>query len=156
MSILDGKMVFLSAFLMGAVAAANAGTVTLSGEGVTVRYEDRAAELTGAPSLIATGLMTSPASVAGVRFAAGERGTALQALPGEASAGGVGGASSVGGVASPHSFAEGAALSFSLGDAGQGEGGFDVLLLAGLALFALIARQRIIALSRASHSPIFQ
>ncbi|NMF86990.1 hypothetical protein [Aromatoleum petrolei] len=152
MSILDGKMVFLSAFLIGAINAANAGTVTLSGEGVTVRYEDRAAELTGAPSLIATGLMTSPASVAGVRFAAGERGTGLQALPGAASAGGVG----VGRVASPQSFAEGAALNFSLGDAAQGEGGFDVLLLAGLALFALIARQRIIALSRASHSPIFQ
>lgn len=156
MSIISGSKVFVLAFLMGAVAAAHAGTVTLSGEGVTIRYEDRAAALTGAPSLIATGLMTSPASVAGVRFAAAEHGAGLQALPGAASEGDVGGVSSAGRAASPQSFAEGVALRFSLGDAVRSEGGFDALLLAGLALFALIARQRILALSRSSHSPIFQ
>lgn len=156
MSIVNGKLVFVSAVLMGAVAAANAATVTLAGDGVTIRYEDKAAELTGAPSLIATGLMTSPASVAGVRLDAEGVGTGLQALPGGALEGDVAGVSTVGRAASPQSFAEGVALRFSLGDVGQGEGGFDALLLAGLGLFALIARQRIIALARSSHSPIFQ
>lgn len=156
MSIVNGKLVFVSAVLMGAVAAANAATVTLAGDGVTIRYEDKAAELTGAPSLLATGLMTSPASVAGARLDAEGPGAGLQALPGGALEGDVAGVSTVGRAASPQSFAEGVALRFSLGDVGRGEGGFDALLLTGLALFALIARQRILALSRSSHSPIFQ
>lgn len=156
MSIIDRNMVVVSAFLFAAVPAAMANTVTLSGDGVTIRYEDRAAELTGAPSLIATGMMTSLASVAGARFDAPSPVAGLEAASGVAPQAGAAAVSAVGREAAPRSFAEGVALRFSLGAADEGEGGVDSLLLAGFALFALIARQRLAAMPRVRNSPLFQ
>lgn len=150
MSMINGKMVGFAVLLSGCISAAHADTVTLSGNGVTIRYEDKASAVTGAPSLIATGLMTSPASVAGARF------DSTAAVREPASGAAFADVAGLGGGATRRSFAEGVALQFSLGGAGAGEGGFESLVLAGLALFALIVRQRISAMSRSRHSPIFQ
>ncbi|NMG46102.1 hypothetical protein GPA22_20490 [Aromatoleum toluvorans] len=145
-------MVILSAFMFAAVPAAMADTVTLSGGGVTIRYEDRAAELTGAPSLIATGMMTSPASVAGAQFDAPSAAAGLPHVAGAATAA----VSAVGREAASRSFADGVGVRFSLGGTAAGDRGFDSLLLAGLALFVLIVRQRVSALPRLRISPLFQ
>lgn len=156
MSIINRRMVVVSTFLFAVVPSAMANTVTLSGDGVTIRYEDRAAELTGAPSLIATGMMSSLASVAGAPFNAPAPVAGLEAASGVAPQAGAAAVSAVGREAAPRSFAEGVALRFSLGAAGEGEGGLESLLLAGFALFALIARQRLSAMPRVRNSPLFQ
>lgn len=156
MSITNARALALSVFLFAAVPAAMADTLTLSGDGVTIRYDDRAAELTGAPSLIATGMMTSLASVAGASFDASAAAIGPEAASGVAPGGVPAAVSAVGREAAPRSFAEGVALRFSLGAPGEEEGGLASLLLAGLALFALIARQRLSAMPRVRNSPLFQ
>lgn len=156
MSIINRRIAVVSALLFAVVPAAMANSVTLSGDGVTIRYEDKAAELTGAPSLIATGMMTSPASVAGARFDAPSAVAGLEAASDVVPAAAAAAVSAVGREAAPRSFAEGVALRFSLAAAGEGEGGVDSLLLAGFALFALIARQRLSAMPRVRNSPLFQ
>lgn len=156
MSITNKKVVIFSAFMFAAAPAAMADTVTLSGGGVTIRYEDRAAELTGAPSLIATGMMTSPASVAGAQFDAPSAAAGLPHVAGAASGAATAAVSAVGREAASRSFADGVGVRFSLGGTGAGDRGFDSLLLAGLALFVLIVRQRVSALPRLRISPLFQ
>ncbi|WP_041655917.1 hypothetical protein [Azoarcus sp. KH32C] len=132
--------------------AAHAKTVTLSGEKVTIRYEDKAADVIGAPSLIATSMMNAPGSFAGAPD------TPVIAAAGIGASGDAGArsrsfnVSALGSQAAPTSFADGVALSFSLGERAGLESGFGSLLLAGLGLFGLIARQRLVALTR---SPIF-
>lgn len=156
MFIIDKKAVLISMFMLVAAPAAMADAVTLSGRGVTIHYEDRAARLTGAPSLIATGMMSSPASLAGTGFDLTSPAVGLQAAPGLALKGETAAVSAVGREATPRSFAEGVALRFSLDGTDDGEGGVDSLLLAGLALFALIARQRLSAMPRIRNSALFQ
>lgn len=155
MSFITGKFAVLSACLGVAIPAANATMITLAGNGLTIRYEDKAAELIGTPSLLATSLINSTGSFAGAQGPADEAGRASERF-----ADGVGsdGAVTVAALARqelPRSFAEGVALSFSLGESGEREPGLYSLLFAGIGLFGLIARQRIAALSRLSHSPGF-
>lgn len=156
MSTMNRKLVFYSALLFAAAPAAMADTVTLSGGGVTIRYEDRAAEVTGAPSLIATGMMTSLASVAGAGFDAPALVAGPEAAPGAAPETARAAVSAAGRAAEPRSFADGVALRFSLGSGGEREGGVASLLLAGLALFALIARQRLSGMMHVRNSPLLQ
>lgn len=144
MSSITEKFVLVSACLLAAMPVASAKTVTLVGDGVTIRYEDKAVDVFGAPSLIATSLMATPASFAGAQAAAAAAGTDLPAAPE--------GRFIAGRDELPGSFADAAALRFSLGEAGEQDPGLYSLLLAGLGLFALIARQRIAALSRSPHS----
>jgi PEP-CTERM motif-containing protein len=154
MSFTTGKCAVLSACLGVAVPAANATMITLAGEGLTIRYEDKAVQLIGRPSFLATSLMSSARSFAGVQGAGVEAASGLKGA-----ADGVGdNAVTIAALAQerlPRSFAEGVALSFSIGQGGGPEPGLYSLLLAGLGLFGLIVRQRIAALSRFSHSPGF-
>ena len=154
MSFTTGKCAVLSACLSVAIPAANATTITLAGDGLTIRYEDKAAQLMGAPSFLATSLMSSTGSFAGAQGALAEAVSGPDGL-GE----GVGdGAVTIAALAReelPRSFAEGVALSFSLGDSPGHDPGLYSLLFTGLGLFGLIARQRIAALSRLSYSPGF-
>lgn len=144
MSSITEKFVLVSACLIAAMPAASAKTVTLVGDGVTIRYEDKAVDVFGAPSLIATSLMATPASFAGAQGAAAAADKDFPAAPA--------GRFIAGRDELPRSFADGAALRFSLDDAGGRDPGLYSLLLAGLGLFGLIARQRIAALSRSPHS----
>ncbi len=143
------KCVLVAACMAAAIPVATAGTVTLAGEGVTIRYEDRAAGVLGAPSLIATSLIAAPASFAGVERAAAVAGP-LAPVPGAVSV------SALVREELPRSFAERAALRFALDDDGGRESGLYSLLIAGLGLFGLIIRQRLAAISRLPHSPAFQ
>lgn len=156
MSTINGRIVVFLTSMFAVLPVALADTVTLSGDGVTIRYEDRAAGLTGAPSLIATGMMSSLASAASAHFdgltaAVGPEGAAAFAPVSETAA-----VSAVGREAAPRSFAEGVALRFSLSPVEVAEDGLDSLLLAGFALFALIARQRLSAMPGVRKSPLFQ
>lgn len=152
MSSITKESVLVAACLMAVMPAATAGTITLTGEGLTIRYEDKAREVFGAPSLIATSLMSSPASFAAEEPAA----AAFPAVAGGAAAGSAPSVSALARDELPRSFAEGVALRFALDDAGADERGLYALLLAGLGLFGLIARQRLAALLRSPQSHAFR
>ncbi|HJV27112.1 MAG TPA: hypothetical protein VJ673_15610 [Aromatoleum sp.] len=154
MSFITGKCAVLSACLGAAVPAANATTITLAGDNMTIRYEDKAMALIGTPSFLATSVMGFTGT-----FAGAQRGVVEAAGGLEGPADGIGdSAVTIAALAQeelPRSFAEGVALSFSVGESRGGEPRLYSLLLAGLGLFGLIVRQRIAALSRFSHSPGF-
>lgn len=154
MASITEKLLVVAACMVGAVPVAYADVVTLTGQGVTIRYEDRAAELFGAPSLIATSVLAPPSGFAAVarRAAFADAGSAGAVLEGDAGKDEV---DSVLRDALPQSFADGVGLDFSL-DAAAGERRLQSLLFAGIGLFALIARQRLSALLRAPELRVFR
>lgn len=136
------RNVFVLALIASVLTpAAHARTVTLTGNGVAITYEDRALAVLGGPSLIATSLMRSPAGFGAM--ASGEFDDGIRRASGVAVATG---------DTVPRSFADGVALSFSLDEAGRRERDLRSLLLAGLGLFVLIARQRLAASWRAPNA----
>lgn len=137
MSVIRRNLPVFALCALATMAGAHAQPITLTGNGVTITYEDRAAAIFGAPSLIASSATASWARFAGVGSA--------DMGPLDRRASGVAVAT---GEEELLSFADAVALSFSLDDTGQRESDLFSLLLAGMGLFVLIARQRLAARSR--------
>lgn len=135
--------------LFAVTSPVGAKTVTLTGQGLTIVYEDRAAGVFGAPSLISTALMPSPVS-----FAATASAPATYREGAEVT--GAAGVQPLAAEERARSFADGVEMRFSLDEIEARDPGLTSLLLAGFGLFGLIARQRLHALRRGAHSPGLQ
>lgn len=136
MSVIRRNLPVFALCALATMAGAHAQPITLTGNGVTITYEDRAAAIFGAPSLIASSATASWARFAGAgsaEFPLHRAGSGIAVATGEEAL---------------LSFADAVALSFSLDDTGQRESDLFSLLLAGMGLFVLIARQRLAARSR--------
>lgn len=149
----EAVMKVLSALVLcGFAAVGNAKTVTLSGPGVTITYEDKAVAVLGVPSLIATSLMSPTIAPGGEEAEAGEAPVGFPALLAGGQERRLFKLSALPREVDSHSFSEGAALRFLLVEAETRDGGIYSLLLAGAGLFGLIARQRLAGLLRGPQS----